>query len=195
MTNMNYVDNKPISKLTVLGSRFILNIPIVGMLMRWWGVQSVNAKNMERLMKKGKSIGLVPGGYEEATLTSQKVFRLFIKDRKGFVKLALKHGYSLVPVVIMNEHKMYKTTDWALETRMKMNKYKIPSALPIGKYVFFADHHLEIYNIIGKPIKLPEIKHPTKEDVNKWHQTYMEEMIRLYQKYQHLNGNCPLEVY
>ena len=60
---MNFIDNKPISKMTVLGSRFMLNIPIVGMFMRMWGVQSVNSQNMEKLMKQGKSIGLVPGGY------------------------------------------------------------------------------------------------------------------------------------
>ena len=63
MTNMNYKDNQAISRMTVLGSRFMLNLPSVGGLMRLWGVQTVNAKNMERLMKKGKSIGLVPGGY------------------------------------------------------------------------------------------------------------------------------------
>lgn len=64
MTNMNHISNAPISKMTVLGSRFMLNLPVVGLFMRWWGVQSVNPENMERLMKKGKSIGLVPGGYE-----------------------------------------------------------------------------------------------------------------------------------
>lgn len=159
--------------MTVLGSRFMLNIPVVGMLMRLWGMQSVNAKNMERIMKKNKSIGLVPGGYEEATITSHKVFRLYLKDRKGFVKLALKYGYSLVPIVVMNEHKMFKTTDFGLQTRIWLNKYKIPSALSLGKFIFFADYDLDIYNIIGKPIKLPEIKKPSNEDVDKWHKIYM----------------------
>lgn len=136
---MNY-DNEQMSKMTVLGSRFMLNIPVVGLLMRMWGMQSVNAQNMERLMKKGKSIGLVPGGYEEATVTSHKVFRLFLKNRKGFVKIALKHGYTLAPVVVLNEHKMFKTTDWGLKTRLWLNSFKIPSVLGVGKYVLFADH-------------------------------------------------------
>ena len=90
------------SKMAVLGSRFFMNIPICGLLLRWWGMQSVNAQNMERLMKKNRSIGLVPGGYEEATVTSHTVFRLFLKNRKGFVKLALKYGYTLAPVVVLN---------------------------------------------------------------------------------------------
>jgi hypothetical protein len=34
---------------------------------------------MKRLMKKGENIGLVPGGYEEATLTVNDELRVYIK--------------------------------------------------------------------------------------------------------------------
>ena len=40
-------------------------------------------------MKKRKNITILPGGFEEATLTSHKEYRVFIKNRKGFVKYAL----------------------------------------------------------------------------------------------------------
>lgn len=79
------------------------------------------------------------------------------------MKIALKYGYSLVPVVVMNEHKMFRTFDFGLKIRLWLNKFKIPSALVIGKYIFFADHELDIYNIIGKAIKLPEIKNPSRD--------------------------------
>lgn len=47
-----------------LGSRFALNIPFIGAFLRVWGIQSVHAANMNRLMSNGTNIGLVPGGYE-----------------------------------------------------------------------------------------------------------------------------------
>lgn len=49
--------------------------------------------------------------------------------------------------------------------------------------------------MVGKPIQLPQIAQPTKEDVDKWHALYCEEVLRVYKKYQHLNGDCPLEVW
>ena len=62
----------------------------------------MHAANMNRLMSKGINIGLVPGGYEEATITSEEKFRIYIKKRKGFIKMALKTGYKICPVLVMN---------------------------------------------------------------------------------------------
>lgn len=45
---------------------------------------------------------MVPGGYEEATLTTPKELRVYIKERKGFIKYALKYGYTIRPVIITN---------------------------------------------------------------------------------------------
>ena len=42
--------NDQISNMTLLGSRFILNVPIARGLLKLWGVQAVEADNMKRLM-------------------------------------------------------------------------------------------------------------------------------------------------
>jgi 2-acylglycerol O-acyltransferase 2 len=39
-------------------------------LLKWWGVESASASNFKTLLKSGIPIALVPGGYEEATLTT-----------------------------------------------------------------------------------------------------------------------------
>jgi hypothetical protein len=57
----------PSEKLTTaitLGSRFMLSLPIIGIHFKLWGIQSVDPKNLRRLMKKGENISMVPGGYE-----------------------------------------------------------------------------------------------------------------------------------
>ena len=40
-------------------------------------------------MKNNKNISFLPGGFEEASVTSNKEYRLWINNRKGFVKYAL----------------------------------------------------------------------------------------------------------
>jgi hypothetical protein len=66
--------------------------------------------------------------------------------------MALKTGYKICPVLIMNEHKMFKTTDFALKFRLLLNKLKMPAAAFFGRFGMFPDHNLDIYTIIGKPI-------------------------------------------
>ena len=67
---MNYPTG-PFKHLVGLSSRMMLIIPFVGLLLRLWGVQSVSSRNTKKLMKSGKNIAIVPGGFEEATLTTQ----------------------------------------------------------------------------------------------------------------------------
>ncbi|CAM9488198.1 unnamed protein product, partial [Heterosigma akashiwo] len=54
-------------------------------------------------MEKGESFGIIPGGFEEATISKLGAQRVYLKKRKGFVKYALKYGYALVPVYTFGE--------------------------------------------------------------------------------------------
>lgn len=86
---MNSVKQGPFSTIIGLGSRFALNFPFTGAILKLWGVQAVNHKNLKQLMREGKNLGLLPGGYEEATLTTPDEVRLWINSRKGFIKYSL----------------------------------------------------------------------------------------------------------
>ena len=56
-------DNSKMSQMTGLASRVLLALPFIGLQLRLWGMESVNPKNIRRLMKKKKPIGLIPGGF------------------------------------------------------------------------------------------------------------------------------------
>jgi hypothetical protein len=62
MLGLNSGDDQ-YARMTQLGSRFILNLPLIGLFLRIWGIQSVHAANMNKLMSKRVNIGVVPGGY------------------------------------------------------------------------------------------------------------------------------------
>lgn len=48
--NMN-ADNSKMSKFTGIGTRVLKYLPFVGLQIRLWGVETVDAQNMTRLMK------------------------------------------------------------------------------------------------------------------------------------------------
>ncbi len=78
LANMSYQDNDPLSRMVGLVSRFVYNTPIIGLLLRLWGTQPVDPSNLKRLLAKNQNVGLVPGGFEEATLTTAKEMRIYI---------------------------------------------------------------------------------------------------------------------
>lgn len=61
--NSDRYPNEKMTRMIGLGSRFMLIIPIIGIHYKLWGFQSVDPRNLSRLMAKGAIIGMVPGGY------------------------------------------------------------------------------------------------------------------------------------
>ena len=51
-------------------------------------------------MKQGINIGLIPGGFQEATVYQRGKHRLFLREKKGFIK---------VPTVAMSLAKLQFT--------------------------------------------------------------------------------------
>ena len=95
------------------------------MTLRWWNTLPVSPKNFQQYLQEGRNLAFVPGGYEEATLTSRHHERVYIRHRKGFIKYALKYGYTVFPVYTFNETRLYYTLDSCLNFRLWLNKFKM----------------------------------------------------------------------
>ena len=56
----------------------------------------------------GKAAVLMVGGIPEMDNFHEKQINLVLHKRKGFIKLALRHGSSLVPVFVFGETQVYR---------------------------------------------------------------------------------------
>lgn len=54
------------------------------------------------------AVGIIVGGAQEALNSSPGVYKLVLRKRKGFIKIALKTGASLVPVFSFGEVDIYE---------------------------------------------------------------------------------------
>mmetsp|Transcript_13153 Transcript_13153/g.1174 ORF Transcript_13153/g.1174 Transcript_13153/m.1174 type:complete len:109 (+) Transcript_13153:351-677(+) len=108
-------------------------------------------------MKNEENIGLVPGGFEEATVFSHKEYRIFNNNRKGFIKYAIEYGYSIHPVFVFNERKGYWTNDIFMNFRLLLNKLKFPGALFASWYGLLPHKNIDVVILIGKKIHLPHV--------------------------------------
>ncbi len=86
-----------------LGTEVILLLPFISDLMRWLGFGPATKEYMTFKMKHGKNLALLPGGFEEATLYGKHKYRIYIKDRAGFIKYSLQYGYTLHPCFSFGE--------------------------------------------------------------------------------------------
>jgi hypothetical protein len=164
-------------------SRALTNIPVSGLYARIMGVEGVDNKTFQRIMKTGENISFLPGGFEEATLTKNDEERVFVKIRKGFIKYALEYGYSIYPCYTFGENNLFKTFTPFEKFRLMLNKIKIPGVFFISKYLWLPNNDVDLFTVIGKPVCLPKIEEPTIEDIDHYHAVYINELNELFNKH------------
>lgn len=59
------------------------------------------------LMDNGRDILVFPGGAHEATKPEHQKYTLQWKERTGFVRMAAKHGYTIVPTAVVGPEEFY----------------------------------------------------------------------------------------
>lgn len=68
-------------------------------LLLWLGCVDAGASTASFNLKKGRSLLIFIGGEKEQLMSENGRHKIYLKTRKGFVKLALQHGAHLLPVV------------------------------------------------------------------------------------------------
>lgn len=152
-----------------------------------------------KAMERGDSLGLLPGGFQEACLTRFGKDRVYIKKRQGFIKYCLQHGYRVTPVYTFGESDTYYTFAPLLGLRMWLGSFNIPAVLAFGRWFFpllpFKESRLLTF--VGPPLELPKIEAPSAEDVAKWHGKYVEALQGVFDKHKAEAGrpDAVLEIY
>ncbi|KAH9189055.1 hypothetical protein AeNC1_008976 [Aphanomyces euteiches] len=173
------------SAISWLGTDALFILPFIAQIMYWAGGGAANRSNFESLAKAGENIALLPGGFEEASLFRYKTHQVFIKQRKGFIKLGMQYGYKVHPVYTFGEENTYWTLPYFQEIRLFLNRYKIPAVVFWGRWwcPYMPYNNSKLVTVVGKPIQLPQIAKPTKEDVDKYHNLYMESLQALFDEF------------
>nr|AAI06136.1 Mogat1 protein [Mus musculus]AAK84177.1 diacylglycerol acyltransferase 2-like protein [Mus musculus] len=161
------------------------------------GPVSVSKESLSHVLSKdggGNVSIIVLGGAKEALEAHPGTFTLCIRQRKGFVKMALTHGASLVPVFSFGENDLYKQINnpkgsW-LRTIQDAMYDSMGVALPLiyargifQHYFGIMPYRKLIYTVVGRPIPVQQILNPTSEQIEELHQTYLEELKKLFNEH------------
>jgi Diacylglycerol acyltransferase len=146
---------------------------------------SASKHDMQLYLQSGQDIALPPGGFEEATLSCTTRDRVYIKKRTGFIRLCLQYGYAVRPVYCFGEKSLFWNIQGLEHVRLALNRYGIPTILAWGQALIpvLPKRNVHLHIVCGAPIQLPKIANPTKADVQKWHETYMSELVKLFEEH------------
>ena len=170
------------------------------------GLASVSRESIENLLSKGgldgagmgRAVTIVVGGARESLDARPHTLRLVLNSRKGFVKLAIRTGADLVPVLAFGENELYDQVDgeehaWVHKSQMFLKKimgFTVP--LFHARGVFNYDVGLMPYRrpinlVVGKPVKV--VQQGGKEGkvderyLDEVHEQYVDELKRLWESY------------
>jgi len=164
-------------------------MPFVAHINGWGDVHGCGKANMVGFMSKGENVGLIPGGFQEASLYIRGRHRVVLKRKTGFIKYALQFGYKVVPVYVFGEEKtMWKIEVFPKRMAMWLNKYNIPATVFYGKYGLLPDDDIDMRVVVGEPLQMPTIVEPTHEDVSKYHAAYVKALCGLFDRHKQKYG-------
>lgn len=83
------------------------------------GLASVSRESIENLLSRGghnnegmgRAVTIVVGGAKESLDAQPHKLKLVLNSRKGFVKIAIRQGADLVPVLAFGENELYEQVD------------------------------------------------------------------------------------
>ena len=162
--------------------------PILKLLLDMAGIDIVGAspKEVREAMAKGdRSLILVIGGYEEAVMTKDGTENVYINNRLGFVKYAMRYKYTLTPVYAFGENDLYQCWDVARNVRNYLAGWKIPIVFFRGNPWFpllpiKTDEGMKI--VVGEPVRVSHNMDPSHAELSASHKHYIDRLVELYNK-------------
>mmetsp|Transcript_15193 Transcript_15193/g.28830 ORF Transcript_15193/g.28830 Transcript_15193/m.28830 type:complete len:327 (+) Transcript_15193:135-1115(+) len=163
----------------------LLVTPILKHVMGIFGLISASKKNLiQTFQKKGAegTVVLYVGGMAELFLSCEQEEKLYLKKRKGFIKLALTQGIDIVPVYLFGNTSVLSVLKTGLLATIS-RKLQVSLTYVWGRWNLPIPREVKLLYVTGQPLGLPKIEKPTQQDIDKYHQQYCDQVTRLYEKY------------
>lgn len=180
--------------------------PMTRELLLSFGVCAASAKALTNLMEQSNdpndesnrdgytsnAAGLIVGGAEESFYALPNTYKCVLKNRKGFVKIALRTGATLVPAISFGENNLFDVIDHQPGTWGRSIQNTIKRCTKIAPIHFNGRGYLQynyglipkrhpVTTVIGAPIHLKKTAKPSNEEIDEIHRLFCKQLNELFE--------------
>ncbi|NWZ49948.1 diacylglycerol O-acyltransferase 2-like [Haliaeetus albicilla] len=179
--------------LTTLAGNF--RLPVFREYLMSGGLCPVTRRAIGYLLSKngtGNAVAIVIGGAAESLSCRPGVTTLILKNRKGFVRMALQHGAYLVPSFSFGENDLFRQVVFEEGSWMRSIQQRFQKMMGFAPCVFygrgltsvrsrgFLPYARPITTVVGEPVTVPKIEDPSCEMVDMYHEMYVRSLLKLF---------------
>eukprot|EP00559_Dactyliosolen_fragilissimus_P001104 CAMPEP_0184861746 /NCGR_PEP_ID=MMETSP0580-20130426/6357_1 /TAXON_ID=1118495 /ORGANISM="Dactyliosolen fragilissimus" /LENGTH=252 /DNA_ID=CAMNT_0027359343 /DNA_START=136 /DNA_END=894 /DNA_ORIENTATION=- len=184
----------------VLAASVLFRIPLVRELALWTNCIDARRSVAEKLLnkkhpsteRKHMSLMVLPGGEAEQIRTIKGKERIFLSQRKGFIKLALKYDTPLVPVYVFGSSDAFNTSTHTLFKARNWLVKNMGICIPIswgvlGSLCPLPAKHLIVF---GEPLYFSCVQknQPTQEEILRCHSLFCDALLSLFNQHKSSMG-------
>uniref|UniRef100_A0A8C2EC75 Monoacylglycerol O-acyltransferase 3a n=1 Tax=Cyprinus carpio TaxID=7962 RepID=A0A8C2EC75_CYPCA len=148
----------------------------------------------------GQAAVIAVGGAPESLDARPGALTLQLLQRKGFIKLALKHGAWLVPVFSFGENELFDQMENPTGSALRRVQDRLQRIMGVALPLFHArgvfqysfgllPYRKPIHTVVpvtedflGRPIPVSQNPCPSKEDIDALHALYMEALTQVFEE-------------
>uniref|UniRef100_A0A670KLI6 Acyltransferase n=1 Tax=Podarcis muralis TaxID=64176 RepID=A0A670KLI6_PODMU len=179
--------------LATLAGNF--RLPVFREYLMSGGLFPVTRKAIEYLISRngtGNAVAIVVGGAAEALSCRPGVTTLILSERKGFVRMALRHGAHLVPAFSFGENDLFQQVLFKEGSWMRRIQDRFRKILGFSPCFFYGRGFSSarswgllpfprpVTTVIGEPLVVPRMENPTCEMVDRYHAMYIDSLRKLF---------------
>ncbi len=188
--------------LRALADRAHFKIPVwKDVLTKRLGALEGSRANCTAVMERGENLLVFPGGAREVCKKKGEAYELKWEDRRGFVRMAMQHGYDIIPVAVVGAEEAFTVVKdandilnhsfagWVLkQTGLAHTLFKDGELLPpwvqgVGKTIW--PKPVKLYFDFGKRISTKKYK-SLYEDVDTQELIKTKVELSLLKQFKHL---------
>jgi len=162
----------------------LFRIPLIRCFCFWGGCVPAVRKRLTDILAKGESVAILPGGIAEIFVQSRDAEYIFLRERKGFVRMAIEMGVDIVPVYHLGNTSLF---DYSKNNFLSKWSRKLQISLVVfwGRFFLPLPYRKPVVMVIGEPITVKKNSNPSADEIDEIHSKVIEALGKLFQDNKH----------